>query len=462
VNIKTYLGALALALISGGVPGVASAGGMALSTRGVRATARGGAFVAGTDDLSAMWMNPAGLANSAGGDSKMGILFDAALVSQSGEYTRVDSGMNEQATVSNQFGGLPVPSMAAGFDLGDKGVIGAAIYAPYAGLMKFDEDGPQRYSLIDMSKSVQVTISVGIGWKLGEHVRVGATLQNWVSSLSQTVMASGCPGETVCAPEDPDFDSLVQVDQNDLFNPSGSLGVQADAGKKVTFGASFQLPVHIAGDVTLRTRLPNSGFYDGATVSGDQAGFDTTLPAIIRGGIEVRPTPLWRIEVAGDMELWKEHESIDVTPHEIRIENAAGVGTYELGPMSVPRHYKNSYSGSLGVEGQPMKSTPLRVLAGYTYETAAAEDAYLSVLTFDGAKHLGSVGVGYTLKGKYTLDAVFAYAKVEDRTVTPDEGLSPQQNPVRDPNDPPLVTYVNWGDYKSSWLVAGLAFRAAF
>ena len=55
----TLVAALAAVL----VPSVATAGGMYLSTRGVRPTGRAGAFVAGADDASALWFNPAGLAH---------------------------------------------------------------------------------------------------------------------------------------------------------------------------------------------------------------------------------------------------------------------------------------------------------------------------------------------------------------------------------------------------------------
>jgi len=440
------------------VPTTAHAGGMFLHTRGVRPTARSGAFVAGADDVGALWFDPAGLANLAGGDSDKQILVDAALVSQDGEYHRIDSGGNDQGTVDNTAPGLPVPSIAAGFDLGDKGALGFGVYAPYAGLMKFDEEGTQRYSLVDLSQSVIVTIGVGIGWKVSDQLRVGATVQDWVSSLGQTIVVSGCPGETVCAPEDPEMDALVQIDQNDVFNPSGSVGLQYDVSDKATFGAAFQAPVHMKGGATLRTRLPTSGFYQGATVTGDQATVSFWLPPMIRAGIEVRPNQRWRVELAGDVELWSMHEDMRITPKDMRIENAAGVGTYELGPMSLPRNYENTYAGSLGFEGQPSASVPLRILGGYTYETRAAPDAYLSVLTFDGAKHLGTLGLGYGF-GRYTLDAVFGYGKVEDREVTSEEGRSPQLTPVRDPNDPPLTVYVNYGTYKTSWLIAGLGLR---
>jgi long-chain fatty acid transport protein len=437
----------------------AHAGGMYLHTRGVRPTARSGAFVAGADDVGALWFDPAGLAHLAAGVDSKQILVDAAFVQQSGEYHRIDSGGNDAGTVENGAPGLPVPSLAAAFDIGDKGVLGVGVYAPYSGLMKFEENGGQRYSLVDLSQSLIVTMAVGVGWKLGDKLRVGATIQNWVSSVAQTIIVSGCPGETVCAPEDPEMDALVQIDQNDFFNPSASAGVQYDASAKVTLGAAIQAPVHMAGGATLRTRLPSSGFYDGATVTGDRAELAFWLPPSFRAGIEVRPNPQWRIELAGDIELWSMHDEMKITPEDMRIENAAGVGTYELGPMALPRNYQNTYAGSLGFEGQPSKGTPLRVLGGYTYETRAAPDAYLTVLTFDGAKHLGTFGLGYSF-GRYTIDAVVGYAKVEDREVAMDEGRSPQLTPVRDPNDPPLVTYVNYGTYKTSWLLAGLGLRA--
>lgn len=460
MSAKTLV-SIAAALGVGASSTLATAGGMFLHTRGVRPSARSGAFVAGADDLGAMWFDIAGIAVLAGGPQKTSILVDAALVSQSGDYARIDSGGNPQPAVSNEASGLPIPSLAAGFDLGDKGVLGVGVSAPYAGLMKFPEDGAQRYSLIDLSKTLIITVSVGVGWKINDKLRVGAVLQDWVSSLGQTIVVSGCPGETICAPEDPEFDAMSQIDQNDLFNPSGAVGVQYDASDKVRLGAAFQAPIHMAGGSTLRTRLPSSGFYDGASISGDEADVDFWLPPTLRAGVEVRPTPSWRVELATDLEFWSMHDKMTITPKDMRIENAAGVGTYELGPMVLPRNYENTYAVSLGVEGQPMAAKPLRVLAGYTYETAAAPDAYLSTLTFDGAKHVVTAGLGYGF-GKFSLDAVFGLGLVEDREVTLDEARSPQLTPVRDPNEEPLVTYVNAGTYETGWLIAGLGMTAGF
>jgi long-chain fatty acid transport protein len=439
---------LALALVSC-LAAEASAGGMYLPTRGVRPTGRGGAFVAGADDLHGLWYNPAGLALIPG----EALLADATLVSQSIEYTRIDSGGNVADPVDNQSPGLPIPSLGYARQLGKKAVLAAGVWAPFSGLAKFDEDGPQRYSNIDLSKSVIATVGVGVGVRIGDNLRIGATLQDHIVALETKVMLSGCPGETVCAPEDPDFDSLNRIDQNSYLNPSGSVGVQVDVHKNATLGAAFQLPVFVRGKGTLHTRLPASGFFDGASVEGDRADIKFDLPPSIRAGLELRPGR-WKVELATTIEMWSQHDEMSITPKGVRIVNAAGVGTYELGPMILPRKFKTTVAAHLGVEGRPSATLPLTVRLGYIFETGAPPDKYLTVLTVDGQKHIGTLGAGYAW-GTWSFDVVAAFAKMGDRTVAAGEGESPLLNPIRDESDEPLRVYVNDGDYKSAWLMLG-------
>lgn len=446
---KQWLRAGLVAALVSTTAAEAVAGGMYLPTRGVRPTGRGGAFVAGADDLSATWFNPAGLAHVTGG----ALLVDAALVQQAITYERIDSGGNPQAPVENQSPGLPIPSIGYARPLGAKATLALGVWAPYAGLARFDEDGPQRYSSIDLSRSLIATVGVGVGVRLGDTIRLGVTLQDHVVALETMVMLSGCPSQTTCAPEDPDFDSLNRVDQNSYFNPSGSVGAQIDLGKKATFGASFQLPVWVRGKGKLNTRLPASGFFDGASVEGDRADITFDLPASFRAGVEVRPGN-WRVELATTVELWSQHDRMTIEPRDVRLVDVPGVGTYELGPMEVPRNFENTYAAHLGVEGKPLAGKPLVVRVGYAFETGAPPDEYLSVLTVDGQKHLAALGAGYTF-GRWTVDGLFAFAKMSDRTVAAGTGLAPQLNPIRDQSTDPLVVYVNDGDYASSWLMIG-------
>jgi long-chain fatty acid transport protein len=452
--VKTRFFASALALCASAAP-VASAwaGGMYLPTRGVRPTGRGGAFIAGADDLSATWLNPAGLAHL---DSSA-FLADATFVHQSISYDRIDSGGNVAATVENEAPGVPVPSLGYVRPLGGSAVLAFGVSAPYAGLAKFSADGAQRYSSIDLSKSIIATVGMGVAVRLGSRLRIGATFQNHVTALQNEIALSGCPGETTCAPEDPEFDAITRVDQDDFFNPSGSVGLQFDVVKSVTFGAAFQLPVWFRGHGTLHTRLPSSGFFDGASVEGDRADIAFDLPAEVRAGIEFHRRSL-SVELATTVQLWSQHDAMRIEPIGVRIVDAPGVGTYEFGPMTVQRNFKDTYAVHLGVEQAVGERMQLR--GGYAYETGAPPDEYLSVLTVDGQKHMVTGGLGYR-DGAWSFDAVAGFAMMAERQVEPTVGVAPQLNPIRDPSTTPLTTFVNWGDYRSSWLLFGLGVQRA-
>jgi long-chain fatty acid transport protein len=276
-----------------------------------------------------------------------------------------------------------------------------------------------------------------------------------MTAIQNEIALSGCPGETTCAPEDPEFDAINRIDQDDFFNPSGSIGIQFDAAKAVTLGASFQLPVWFRGQGTLHTRLPSSGFFDGASVEGDRADIAFDLPAEIRAGIEVHHNR-WKVELASTIQLWSQHDAMEIEPKGVRIVNAAGLGTYEFGPMTVQRNFKDTYAAHLGVEFAVADRFDLR--AGYAYETGAPPDEYLSVLTVDGQKHLVTGGLGYRA-GAWSFDAVVGYGAMAERHVDPTVGIAAQLNPIRDTSAEPLTTFVNWGDYRSSWLLLGLGMQ---
>lgn len=443
------------------ISGAAHAGGLQLASRGVRPTARGGAFIAGAEGLGSFGFNPAGVAALARDQHQYVALVDFGFVRQSATYRRVDSGMNPQPPVSNEAPGLPIPTIAASMDIGRDGVLALGIYAPYAGLGKYPEAGPQRYSLVDLSKSLLTVFDLTYGHHLGERVRLGVGVQNMVFYMDSTVAFSACPGQTICTPEDPEFDAVGRVTQLSPFNPSAVAGAQIDITDWLRIGVAGQLPFFIGGSGKIQTRLPPSGFFEGAEVRGDQAEVSFTLPAALRVGVEAAPLPGWKAELATQIELWSQHDEFLIEPRGVRIENAAGVGMYEVGTLRIPRHFENTVAVNLGVEGQPLSWLPLTVLAGYSFETSAAPDEYLTVLTVDGTRHLLAAGAGFQL-GAWKFDAALGFVVVGDREVTPDEGRAPQLSPIRDDSDEPLEVYVNWGEYSSSWLVMGAGASRAF
>jgi len=381
---------LAILIALCAVAGDAAAGGMVLPVRGVRTVQRAGALIAGADDADALWLDPAGLAHLAG-DGHKALLFDAAYVYQTVDYARIDSGGNHLASVSNGQPGQPIPTLAGALGIGDRLVIAGGIAAPYAGLHKYADDGAQRYASVSLNGSAFVYVTFGAAYKVNDRLRVGATVMDVFSKVASRIVLSGCPGQTVCAPEDPEFDSLGQDNQTDYFAPSGSLGVQYDVTPSATIGLAVQAPSRVSATGTFKARLPSSAFFEGGRVVGDESELSFTLPAVVRAGVEVRPRPELRIEAALDIELWSMHDDIHIAPHGVQIQGAPGVGTYVVGDLTIPRNYKTSFAPAIGAEWH---GPNYMVGAGYSYETAAAPPGYVSVLTVDSSKHLIGIGGG--------------------------------------------------------------------
>ena len=453
----TTTAALTAAAVWAAMSGSARAGGMELPVRGVRALERAGALVAGAEDADSLWLNPAGLAHLGDlGAGHYALLVDAAWVYQSVNYARIDSGGNHLASVANQAKGMPIPTIAGAYAMSDRLVLGGGIAAPYAGLHKYDPNGPQRYDSVSLQGSAFVYITAGAAYKLTDHLRVGATVMDVYSKVVSQIVVSGCPGQTVCAPEDPDFDSFGQVTQTDYWSPSGALGLQYDAlDGKATLGLAFQAPMKVSADGEFQARLPTSAFFEGASVVGTSSSLSLTLPATARGGIEIRPLPSLRVEAALDIELWSEQDEISIKPHGIEIQNAAGVGTYVVGDLTIPRHFKNSYAPSIGAEWH---GHGFQVGAGYSYETSAVPQGYVSVLTVDAAKHLFGFGGGYELGG-WQIGGAAGFALLDHVDVSLAQAKVDQLTPIR---DQPSVVPVNAGSYKSHYLLAGLRFARQF
>jgi long-chain fatty acid transport protein len=431
----------------------ALAGGMVLPFRGVRDAARGGAFVAGAEDADAIWLDPAGIAKI----DHMTLTIATMYVDQQVDYTRIDSGGNTMSSVANDHPGQPIPTIAFVAPIGDgRLVVGGGTWTPYAGLHRYAIDGAQRYGSISIAETKILYLTAAAGYRVTDKLRVGATIQNMVTMLDSRLVLSGCPGQTVCAPEDPEFDSDVRVRQTDMFSPSGSVGVQFDAHPQITVGAMFQLPAKISGaEGELQAKLPSSGFYEGAMLVGDTASVEMTLPASVHVGVEYHRQAL-RLEAALHVELWSMHDAITFTPKDMRIENVAGVGTYELGPSVIPRNYKNSYAPAIG--GEYAIRPDIVVGAGYSYETSAAPKGYVSPLTVDAGKHLFGLGGSFHAK-TWSAGATVAFAKLADTDVALADAKVPQLTPVR---GQPTETMINAGHYESAYVLAGVTFTKAF
>lgn len=431
----------------------AHAGGMTLPVRGVRTVQRAGAFVAGADDADSLWLDPAGLARlvQPGSRGKRALLFDAGFVYQTVAHARRDADGTELGAVTNQQPGQPVPTLAGALAISDRLVIAGGVTSPYGGgVHRYPADGAQRYASVSLDDSRFVLVTAGIAYQVNERLRVGATVQNLVSQLKSQVVVSGCPGTMTCAAEDRTFDAALAIEQDDIFSPSGSVGIQYDAHRALALGLVIQAPTRVHGAGPLAFELPSSAVFDNATLTGNRGSIAFTLPPTVHAGVEWRPSPSWRVEAALRVELWSFHDGIELEPIEVTIDGVAG-GPYTLQPMTIPRDYRTTFAPALAVEWHGPK---VMLGAGYGYETAAAPSGEVSVLTVDAGKHLVGIGGGYEADG-WQIGGAVGFVQLARVDVAPADARVPQLAPLA---DGAIVRPINAGSYESRYVMAGLRF----
>jgi len=455
----------------------ARAGGLYFADRGVRPLARGGAFVAGADDLGAMWYNPAGLVDAQGT-----MLADASVMLFNASFTWSYQVVGDAGailtcnlcgpTVSGNTPPLAIPTLGIAFPVGAdrKLTLGAGVFAPYAPLLEWPEtapDGtpaPSRYALVSLEGSLLAVADLFAAYKITEQLRVGVGLQALVGTFQSTVDLNANPG--LLGPKlDPDYDALTET-RATIVTPSANLGVTWIPAKAIRFGLAGQLPYWIDAPASVRVRLPNAPIFDNASQSGEDANVKFRLPAHVRAGVEVRPIDALRVELSWEHQFWSLHDTIDITPHDIQLVGVTGFPSpYSIPPISIQRHFQDSDSVHLGgeyrIDVSPTVKLDLRL--GFAFETSAVPPAYESALTVDGNKLTFAGGAGLTID-RTRIDATFAYVTMLDVDVPASEAALNVINPVSGyppPPGPPNGA-INGGRYTASAPIIGLGFQYQF
>lgn len=490
----------ALAAIVGGGSGSrpAHAGGMFASPHGARPLGRGGAFVAGADDLNAIYYNPAGVAAldlvDAQSESGWSGLLDLGFVLQNVAYTRNENGIMRPTVYSDSglLGSAPfsIPQIAFARKLRRSWgamAFGFGVWIPYTGLLRYPEPSygseqeiqqapdvaPQRYQLIglhdgSLAKTTLLAVlnPVASFSLLGDKLQLGIGPQLMIVYFRSKLMLSGCT-QVQCRPEQPDFDTLVLA-QAFAVVPSANLGALYRPSPYVRLGLSFQLPFFIrSAKGTVDTRLPPNELFNGATVSGRDAALAMNLPPILRVGAELYPLPKdrnrLRIELAYTAEFWSLQQDVQFIPQGISIENIKGLGSYELGPVALRRDMQTVHAVHLGLEGTIYKFLGARL--GGMFETNSMPDATVTVLTPDYYKGLISVGLFAQKirfgKTEWRFDLSYGRIIQPDRTVRPEDSLVYPSNPIRpEPTSPPGVYGIGGGLYQVSYDIIAFGLSA--
>ena len=435
--------------------------------------------MAGADDIGAIWYNPAGLA-----DAGTTLYIDFAWLNFSSEYTRQTQVTDANGTVrtfkypkvdgTTPF--LPIPTIGGSFAFGKNKefTIALGVLAPYTAIASYPltvagQPSPSRYSLVSLDGSALVVSGAYFSYKPIEQIRIGFGLQALVGTFkSRVVFSASPPDRVISSPEDPQYDSLSQLNVGPIVAPSGNFGIIAVPDKHVHIGASAQLPFLINAPATINVRLPSAAVFDKATQEGSDARVRFELPPVLRFGVEYR-TDLddesdLRVEAAYVREFWSVHDSIDVRPENVKLFNITGFPSpFGVAPISLPRHFQDTNSFRLGGEYSTkaiFKANRVDIRAGASYETSAIPQEWVSPLTYDADKIILGGGASLHAGEHWRLDAVGALVLLGSTTVTPAEAQVPRVNPVQ--GNPTKTESINGGDYSARAIILGVGAQYRF
>jgi long-chain fatty acid transport protein len=447
------------------------ASGLYFTDRGVRPMGRAGAFVAGADDLGAIWYNPAGIA-----DAGNSVLADFSWLQFSVDYTRglrVPNADNtitypRDPTVHGTSPVLPLPTIAGSYvlDRQKKFTVAAGMLAPYVALASYPDsitypDGSvrpsyTRYTLSSFDGSLLALPGAWIAYKPIEQLRFGLGMMALAGIFQANVTFSTCPPNRVlCAPEQPEYDANAQLRVGPFIAPSLASGVTWVPDKHVRLGASGQLPMIVNSDATFQVRMPTAAEFDNAREDGDKAHVRFILPAVLRAGVEVRPVDALRVEVAWVHEFWSAHRTIQAVPEGITIDGVTGLPPkLSIPTIDIPRDFQDSDSFRVGGEYHfAVGGYGLDVRGGVAYETSAVPPAYLSLSSLDFPKWIVSLGSSLYVGKRWRFDAVLAHVFAQSVYVDPSQAQIPRIDPLPGNAKPENI---NGGQYDASANIVGV------
>jgi len=411
----------ALALLTVlGLGSLALANGLNLNSLGSRALSMGGAFVGLTDDYSAIFWNPAGMAQF----DKRYLGFYGTDIIPSGTYllqVPAPGGLLTVVDAKTQSKHYLSGLLAYYQPINDYLVAGIGLYIP-SGLGSA-WDGNDFTNLSNgiayswESKIGLVTVSPGVSYKINDMVSVGATLNINYGMFSMKRWA----GNT--AP--PNVIDLGQYEMNlKGWGFGATAGVLVKASDVLSFGATIRTPnrVKFSGDASL-SNVDLLGFKKSSDV--ETVSPHLTFPLWIAGGVAFRP--MSGLTVTGDLQ-WTQWSTLDqielkfIDPYWSLFMTASGENKMHL-------EWKDALQIRFGAEYWLRENLALR--GGYYYDPTPTPDKTMNFLLPSYTFNVFTVGLGYTLDGlvidlgfeflagkkrdveyaKWLLDPAFAHAK---------------------------------------------------
>jgi long-chain fatty acid transport protein len=388
---------------------------------------RGGAYVVGADDATAIYYNPALLAKQRG----TSFLYNHNVWFHDTRFQRAPLSDAWGSSAGTTFPEardrtrvFPLqPYLAVASDFGLKNwTFGAAITGPSGiGRHEYADYGPQSFMMTKM-RVLMSYYMLSAAWKWRDVFGVGATLQ-YVDLISLryglVVDSTRVPGLNP-VPDGESTQLVSDIVVKDRFAGTALLGLWYKPHPRVELAFASQIaPVNLNTrgriEVDKETLVP-----DDVTVK-----MPLVLPAKVRGGvryIHLEGGRQWfDLELSAYWENWAAVKSFEV-------DLDGQIAAQDVNDLSIPKKWRDTVSVRLGGDVNVLPKV-LTVRAGGFFETAAASKNY-SHLDFPSFTRGGiSAGVTGGFKGVY-LTVAYTHIFQDSRNVTEAFAKIFQQRPL--------------------------------
>lgn len=374
------------------------AGGFQINEHGARSMAMGGAFTAVGLDASAVYFNPAAITKLPG----LNVMVGTTLIAPNATFTGASTGV-ESKVVKRQF----FPSHAyVSYNVDGKLSLGIGFLTPFGLGTEWDANYEARYSRI---KAEVKTFSINptVAYKVMDNLSVGFGVQyNWGSvNLTQKVKV----WSSATMPPTYLGDAFLDMNAKDNQAFGVSLAALWDVNDKLELGLSYRSAVtyNFSGnnDVTLPPTIPAAAVPATAAAYGDgeMSGDLVTPKQLVLGG-SYKFTPNFLVTADFQYIGWSSYDRL------VFVFKSNGKSAVSV------RDYKNTFIVRAGAEYNLSNAFALR--GGLLYDKNPIKDEYIDTSLPDANRIGISVGCGYKLTEKLTVDAAYLALMFADRTIT--------------------------------------------
>lgn len=360
------------------------AGGFQINEHGARAMGMGGAFTAVANDPSAIFFNPAGLAQLKG----LKLMLGATFITPSSSFRGPAPAVTEYKMVKQLF--YPI-NFYGTYQLSKDFVVGLGVNNPYGLGTKWEDNWVARFVTTE-SDLKTFFFTPSFSYKITEGISVGWGLDFVYSTVTLKRKADLSP-----------FAGEADVKLSGNGNGFGyRFGLLAKPTRELSLGFSFRSDVKISYEGTAETKGPQQ--LQSNLPNGD-VKTELVTPQNFTFGVAYQVRPDLLLSADFQYVAWSSYRDLKVDFVDPKWPD-----------LSSPRNYFDAFIARIGGEYKLLSNVDLR--AGFFFDKNPIRDPYVDP-TLPDADRLGfNFGLGYKLNNNISFDFAYMFLRFAERTIT--------------------------------------------